>query len=530
MRTPRRFAAAILTMCLAAAKASALNVEMPRANVRATPGATGSPLFVPGGAAGLAPFMVPSMPSLAPSLVPRPAAPAPAVVSAAALSGARLSAPTPAQRVAAALNFLRSAAAHGDGRRSYDGGGQNAAAPEPVFIVNDEGVRINGRAAMYYTEVRRLVEKYRGKINLSERLDVMGDAYAYVLAKISAIEAVARGRGLSQENTHLEETLVWVDGVLDDGDKKVAVHTHRVFFHNGPPQSEIAEGIRRVDGYILETEALFTRDGKKLSRAEQQMGEVDEVELVFDARGYPEIREHLLRRGKEVAARSNGRIHFKILEDIAPMPKGQKEIREKLNVLAERYNGAGLSKIYEGVIYSRYVGLLLELKTVEHYYNLGYTILQSGRELFDENGMYVTELDGVAESPEGKVVLIEAKSARVGLPAGEVLQDKVVYKLVTYQKYRAKLEEMIGKPIDEVVFAMDVALDPNAEKFGKPSWRDQRRIELVQYLRANEGPLGRRFGFPLSFLFLQSGPEGAYAKNDASALQPNSPRPKRRRR
>jgi len=440
------------------------------------------------------------------------------IAAAAPVAATAVSAVAVSLSVAPALEVLRSAAApHGsskkhrgagsDGRQAFDGSRGRAATPaEAVFVVNDEGVQINDRAAVYYKEVRRMVDQYKGVLDLSESLDVMDDAYGDVLAKVSAVEAVAKGRGLTQENTHLEETLVWVDGVLSDGRKKIAVHTHRVFFHHAKnPKSEIVEGIRRVDGYINDAEDMFRRGGK----AEGQMGRIDEVELVFDARGYAEIKDHLRRRGAEVSARTDGRIIFKFLDELAPMPKDQAVIRAKLNDLAKKYNGAGLSKLIEGVIYSRYVGLLLELKTLEHYHQLGYKILQSGRELFDAEGIYVSELDVVVQSPEGKVLVVESKSARVGLPNEEILRDKVIYKLNTYKKFQAQLDAMIGRKFDAVVFAMDVAIDPEAPASGRLAERDMRKLGLVEFLRSKEKELSLKYGFPVSFLFLQSGPANA---------------------
>jgi len=508
---------AVWAALAAALPASAVVVDVPKLGIGSALGS--APAAMAGASLSAAPFAAPAFaPLSAPSLSAAPLAAAPALTAAPAPSAipsapAAVAAAAPARESAGApaLDVLRGAAAHGPNRRGDSGSlrfdGARAAAPaaEAVFVVNDEGVQINDRAAIYYQEVRRMVDKYKGVLNLGESLDVMDDAYGDVLAKVSAVEAIAKGRGLSQENTHLEESLVWVDGLLTDGRRKVAVHTHRVFFHHSKnPQSEIAEGIRRVDGYIGDAEKMFVRGGK----AEAQMGKLDEVELVFDARGYQEIKDHLKKRGAEVAARTNGRITFKYLDEIAPLPKEQAVIRAKLNDLVKKYNGAGLSKIIEGVIYSRYVGLLLELKTVEHYHNLGYKILQSGRELFDENGMYVSELDVVVESPEGVVSVVEAKSARVGLPLDEVLQDKVVYKLNTYKKFKAQLDAMIGKKFDAVVFSMDVALDPAAAAAGRLTERDQRKVELVEFLKSKEAELSRQYGFPVSFLFLQSGPQG----------------------
>ena len=162
---------------------------------------------------------------------------------------------------APALEVLgQAAASHGgnkkhrgagsDGRQAFDGSRGRAASPaEAVFIVNDEGVQINDRAAVYYKEVRRMVDQYKGVLDLSESLDVMDDAYGDVLAKVSAVEAVAKGRGLSQENTHLEETLVWVDGVLTDGEEG-AVHTTASSSITRRTPVRIREGIRRLDGCI----------------------------------------------------------------------------------------------------------------------------------------------------------------------------------------------------------------------------------------------------------------------------------------
>jgi hypothetical protein len=468
----------------------------------------------------LAPSFMPSAPLAAPSAMAAPVAAPVAAPSAAVLPGLpAAAAPASAVRAvsaaeapaapagAPALDSLNAAAAsRHHGGKVFDGG--RAQKPASTgYVVNDEGVRVNDRAAEYYQEVRRMVEQYKGQVDLSESLDVMDDAYGDVLAKVSAVEAVAKGRGLSQENTHLEQTLTWVDGVLTDGKKTIAVHTHRVFFHHAKnPQSEIEEGIRRVDGYIADAERMFARGGK----AEQQLGPLDEVELVFDSRGYQAIKDHLKTRAAEVEARSHGRITFKYLDDLAPMPQDQAVIRERLNGLTKKYSGQGLEKIIEGVIYSRYVGLLLELKTVEHYHNLGYKILQSGRELFDENGKYVSELDVVVQSPEGKVLLVEAKSARVGLPFEEVLKDKVLYKLDTYKKHKAELDGMIGRPFDEVVFSMDIAINPDAA--GDPrrlTYRDTQKLALAEYLRKQEPMLSAKYGFPVRFLFLQSGPGDA---------------------
>lgn len=360
-----------------------------------------------------------------------------------------------------------------------------------VFVVNDEGVAINGRAADYYKESKRLEAKYQGRVDMTESLGVMDDSYADVYAKLQTIEAVAASRQITQENTHLEQTLLFVDGVLEDGDRRIAVNTHRVYFHHAPEgpgkaRSEINEGIRRVNGYLEEMSGYFKRGGK----AEQALGELDEVVLGFDARGYDEIKEHLKGKEAEFAAKIGKPVKFAFLDDLAPVPSDKTAVRSELNRLVKKYKGQGLSKIIEGVVYSRYVGLLLELKTIEHYYEKGYKILQGGRELFDANGHYITELDVVVQAPDGRIFVVEAKSARVSIPVEQALEDKVTYKLDTYFKHLPDMERAIGGRMAEVVFAFDVG----------------NNYELAEYLKSQEEALSERYGRPISFVFLDSSP------------------------
>ena len=368
-------------------------------------------------------------------------------------------------------------------------GGRQDAWRSTVFVVNDEGVQINGRAAEYYQEVRRMVSQYKGRIDLAESLDVMDDTYSDVRSKLSTIEAIARQRGVDQTNTHLEETLLWVDGYLRDNGKNVAIHTHQVFFHHANNrESEIAEGNRRVDKY-LEKEAIeyFAPGGK----AEASFGKLDEVVLAFDARGYAEIKDHIKAKEAEFTQRFGKRFRFVFTDELGRVPKDKQAVRDELNRLVKKYKSKGLQKIIEGVIYSRYVGVLLELKTVEHFYKLGYDILQSGRDLFDENGHYVTELDTVVRNPlNGQLSIVEAKSARVKLPREEVLRDKVLYKLDTYKRKQALIEKSLGGKFD-VVFSLDVG-----------SYQS-----LAKYLKRQEKELSEKYGFKVSFIFVSSSPD-----------------------
>lgn len=370
--------------------------------------------------------------------------------------------------------------------------GQRAAAPAVDGLspaVNDEGIIVGGRAARYYREIRSLVDKYAGRLDLSESLDVMDDSYGDVWAKLKVLETLAAKRSIADHNTHLERTLTWVDGVMDDRGRAVAVHTHRVYYHSAEnPRSEIEEGIRRVGKYLDDTAALFSEGG----RAEAELGRFDEVVLAFDARGYKEIKDFIRGRERAFRKKYGTRFRFVFLDDIARVPETIEATREELARLVKKYgHQEGLGKIIEGVTYSRYVGLLLELRTIEHFVDGGYSLVQSGRELFDKDGKYVTELDLVVESPDGMVSLVEAKSARVQLPFEEVLKDKVIAKLDTYRAHWKELAEDIGSKIDEVVFSFDVG----------------KNTGLIAYLRGEEKRLREKYGFPVRFLFTQSMPE-----------------------
>ena len=67
---------------------------------------------------------------------------------------------------------------------------------------------------------------------------------------------------------------------------------------------------------------------------------------------------------------------------------------------------------------------------------------------------------------------------------------------------------MIGKPFDAVVFAMDVGLDPQTPHSTALSKRNEKqKRKLIKFLVSKETSLSKEYGFPVSFLFLQSGPQ-----------------------
>ncbi len=357
-------------------------------------------------------------------------------------------------------------------------------------VVNYEGVKVSGRAAMYYKEVHRMADELKSRgLDLRESLDVMDDSYAAVWAKLSVIEAVSKSRNVDRHNTHLEQTLMWVDGVMRDRGRNVAIHTHQVFFHHAKnPQSEINEGIRRMGKTIEELVENLGSGGK----AEEKLGRIDEVILGFDTRGHEPIKQYLKGQELQIAAKHGKRFRFVYVDELVRVPSDTQAMRAELNALTARYRGQGLQKIIEGVIYSRYVGVLLELKSIEYFLQRGYAVLQSGRELFDAEGMYITELDAVVRGPEGRIGIVEAKSARVPIPLEQALADKVLYKLETYAKHRAALESAVGSKLDDVFFTFDVGCDNEA---------------LPPFLSRRESELSKQYALNVKFLFLHSDPQ-----------------------
>jgi hypothetical protein len=109
--------------------------------------------------------------------------------------------------------------------------------------------------------------------------------------------------------------------------------------------------------------------------------------------------------------------------------------------------------------------------------------------------------------------LVEAKSARVPLTKQDVMSDKIIYKLDTYKRNKARLEQkdILGGPLN-VVFSVDVGVPPAAlqeEDLGKSRTREQyirNQTALMTFLRQKEKDLSKQYGFPVSFLFLYSVP------------------------
>lgn len=408
------------------------------------------------------------------------------------------------------------------GSRGGSSRGSGRAAESTTLRPNGDGVYVMGRADAYDVEAQRIVEKYKGKIDFSEATDVMDDAYAEAYARAKIVEHASKGGAADDHSAHLPMTLTWVDAVVDDGGKKTAVHTSRVFFHHAKnPQSEINEGIRRVKHTISDAAFQFRPGGK----AEQTLGDLDQVVLGFDTRGYKEIKDFIKGQEAEVRKQYGNRYKFVYLDEVAPVPQTITDMRTAVNDLIMKHKDDGLLNVIEGVIYSRYTGLLLELKTAEYYFNQGYRILQGGRELFDEQGHYITELDVVVRSPQGVTYLVEAKSARVPLTQKDVMDGKILYKLDTYQKNRKRLEQkdILGGPLN-VVFSVDVGVPAGDVSEDQRQDYIKRQTKLMTFLRSQEKILSAKYGFPVTFLFLYSTPGQDPATPDETRMGSSSDR------
>ncbi len=378
------------------------------------------------------------------------------------------------------------------------------------FVKNDEGVWVGGRSALQYHEIRRLYDKLSPLMDLSDTMNVMDDAFDEARVKLAAVEKAAADRDVAQSSVHLEETRTFVDAVLEGADGKViAEHTHRVYFHPADnADSEIAEGIRRVDSYLEEAKEDFKKGG----RAEQDMNRsFDEVLLTFDTRGYHEIADHLRAKEAEFRREFGDRFSFAY---VIERPLGKEQLHAEYNRLVDKYKDQpkGVMNILDGVTYSRYVGLLHELKSHEDSVGKGETVLQAGRDFFEElpqpdgstKRRYITEFDAVVRSADGTIVLREDKSVRIPLPLEKVMETTFLYKLEIYKKNRTLIEKSLGAPLN-VRFSVDVGgASRKPARKGVLVWNDPRQEALLDYLKTQGPILSERYGFPVSFVFVNS--------------------------
>lgn len=401
------------------------------------------------------------------------------------------------------------------GRSKQDGSvrGNHAPSSASSFIKNDEGVWVGGRVASQYREIRRLHDLLAPHMDLSGTMNVMDDAFDEARVKLAGVEKAAANRKILESSVHLQETRTWVDAILVDqtNHKVIAEHTHRVYFHPADnPASEISEGNRRVDSYLEKAKMFFSRGGKAEGDLRTHF---DEVILTFDTRGYKEIEDHLRRKEAALRLEFGDRFTFNY---VTQPPLSTAKMRAEYNRLVEKYKSQphGLMNIIDGVTYSRYVGLLHELKSHEYSLNKGETVLQAGRDFFEDipqpdgskKRRYITEFDGVVRTRAGTIILREDKSVRVPLPLADVMQDTFLYKLDIYKKNRALIERDLGAPLN-VRFTVDVGgLNRRAARQGRLVWDDPGQRDLMLYLKRQGPILSAQYGFPVYFIFINSHP------------------------
>ncbi|MDE2509788.1 MAG: hypothetical protein KGL74_01580, partial [Elusimicrobia bacterium] len=432
------------------------------------------------------------------------------------------------------------AASHGprrndDGARFFDGA--RAARPDvaPVrgasgqrgqkqaqFIKNADGVWVGGRVAEQAVWINKMYAELSPIVDLADVMNVMDDAYDEARVKLGSVERSAADRQLAASSVHLEGTRNWVDAILTDKDgKNIAVHTHRVYFHPAPgnPASEIAEGIRRVDKYLDKAKDDFAAGGL----AEQSLNtKFAAVELNFDTRGYKEIADHIKTREAEFRAAYGDRYQFRYITE----PKmASKPLRAEYNRLVEKYmdQPEGLMGILDGVTYSREVGVGHELNSHKKRLAMGLKITQAGRDFFGKKVLpdgriveeYKTEFDAVTEpvadqakAPKDRdVTLWEDKSTRVWMTLEKTMEETFLYKLRIYRENRSIIEASLGGAPLKVAFSVDVGgTNRRAAKQGVLVWKDVRQKELMEHLKASEKALSAEYGFPVSFIFVNSHP------------------------
>lgn len=490
---------------------------------------------------GLAPSLTPSLSpaafapaGLAASILPAVAAPAPLLAAPALAPAAAAAADAPSRGrgpdSAPALDTLRALSAPAEGPRwvktggAFDGRrerGGSVAAPRSEgpagFIKNPDGVWVTGRVKDQTLWISQMADQLAPVLDLSDVLDVMDDAYDESRAKLTNAERAARERQLEAASVHLEGTRNWLDAVLTDREgRKIAVHTHRVYFHpgRGNKESEISEGIRRVGKYIDKAAADFASGG----RAETDMNtRFDQVELNFDTRGYQQIEDYIRTREAELKAGHGGRFVFRYTTEPR---RSSRQIRAEYNAIVERFadQPQGLMEILDGVTYSRTVGVGHELNSHLRRLKMGLKITQAGRDFFGKTVMadgtvvetYKTEFDAVTEGrgPRGEreVTLWEDKSTRVWLPLAETMEQTFLYKLRIYRENRQLIEDALGAPL-RVAFSVDVGgANRKAARQGVLVWKDTRQQDLLEYLKAAGPKLSAEFGFPVSFIFVNSHP------------------------
>lgn len=541
MRLPPRLPSLVVVfLVFAAAMSRASNVALPRVSLQTTLGTvSGAAVLGPGLSLGHAALAPASMLPLN-SMLFAPPAPVPALVPVrAAASVPSFSVASPAAARSAPLadleghglaGAIRFDGAQGRSRHAVSLPEAQEAGPEG-FVKNFDGVWVGGRVAQLALWINELRAGLPRTLDLSDVMNVMHETYDDVCAKLSSVEESLKELSLSRASVHLEGTRNWVDAVLRDkggsskGGSSIAVHTHSAYFHPNAdnPDSEIQEAIGRLDSYLVKAQEDFAPGG----RAEQNTGETfKQVRLYFNTRGYKEIEDHLRAKEQEFRKAYGGRFVFRYIDRPKLSSDGARaKLRAEYNKLVTRYSDQpeGLLSVVDGPTYSRLVGLAHELNSHKVRLGMGLTITQAGRDFFADTKLpdgriiklYRTEFDAItepstdADKPPHKrdVTLWEDKSARVWMPLEKAMEETFLYKLRKYKADRDIIEKSLGGAPLKVIFSVDVGgLNRKAAKQGVLVWQDPRQRELMEYLESVAPALSKEYGFPVSFLFVNSHP------------------------
>jgi hypothetical protein len=115
--------------------------------------------------------------------------------------------------------------------------------------------------------------------------------------------------------------------------------------------------------------------------------------------------------------------------------------------------------------------------------------------------------DAAKPSKDRDVVLWEDKSTRVWMTLEKTMEETFLYKLRIYRENRAIIEESLGGAPLKVAFSVDVGgTNRRAAKQGQLVWKDIRQKELMDHLIAVAPALSKEYGFPVSFIFVNSHP------------------------